>query len=91
MKMVKELCIIAVTVGMLFAVLSLGGCATAQQAQSATVGRVGCTKSEIAVSDFDSSFFTSNWSVTCKNKKFYCNGINTYLGAIVMSSCAKNE
>ena len=56
----------------------LAGCAASTGSlQSASSGAIGCSPSEISISDYKLSMYTSSWTAACKGKVYFCSGSDT--------------
>ena len=58
--------------------LLLFGCAASSSSlQSVSSSEIGCSPSEIAVSDYKLNMYTSSWTAQCNGKAYYCSGSDT--------------
>jgi hypothetical protein len=56
----------------------LAGCAASTGSlQSASSGAIGCSRSEISISDYRLNMYTSSWTAACKGKVYFCSGSDT--------------
>jgi len=69
----------------------IGGCASPTQlAQSASAGRVGCSPSEVIISNFEGGFtHARSWTAVCNGKSYICSGVSTGRGAYSDVTCTK--
>ena len=56
----------------------LAGCAASRGSlQSASSGAIGCSPSEISISDYRLNMYTSSWTAGCNGKVYFCSGSDT--------------
>jgi hypothetical protein len=54
----------------------IGGCSSSfKLAQTASAGRVGCSPSDIDITDFETQKNARSWKATCNNKTYFCSGV----------------
>lgn len=70
------------TVKVLLSVITLclisSGCASSGPRAAYTSGQIGCSPSEIVITDGDMGWTTNTWTATCRDKTFYCTYSTSY-------------
>jgi hypothetical protein len=62
----------------LLPLLLLAGCAASTASlQSSSSGEIGCSPSDISISDYRLNAYTSSWTAKCNGKVYFCSGSDT--------------
>ena len=62
----------------LLPLLLLASCAASTASlQSTSSGEIGCSPSDISISDYRLNAYTSSWTARCNGKIYFCSGSDT--------------
>jgi hypothetical protein len=62
----------------LLPLLLLASCAASTASlQSTSSGEIGCSPSDISISDYRLNAYTSSWTASCNGKAYFCSGSDT--------------